>query len=274
MSTRRQAPPTHYGEVVETTRLSPTMIRIVLGGGTLDAFTPSPYTDAYINAQFVPEGAPFEVPFSREEIAEVDAAFRPRPRRYTVRSWDDEQQRLTIDFVAHGDVGYAGRWAQRCTVGDRLQFSGPGGGYRPDPEADWYLLVGDESALPAIAASMEQATPGVPCIVVAVVDGPENELALPGTADAHVHWLHRTGSLRPADLLVDTVAALDLPEGRPDVFVHGEASEVRAVRRHLLVDRAIDLDTASISPYWRRDHTDEDWRQVKSEWMAEVRQDA
>ena len=57
--------------------------------------------------------------------------------------------------------------------------------------------------------------------------------------------------------------------GRFDVFVHGEAAEVRAVRRHLVVDRQIDVGAASISPYWRRRHTDEDWRKVKRQWMAE-----
>ncbi|MEM9894121.1 MAG: siderophore-interacting protein [Actinomycetota bacterium] len=274
MALRRKTPPTNSGEVVETTRLSPTMMRVVLGGGTLDAFEPSSFTDSYVNALFLPDGAPYEVPFSRDEVAELDSELRPKPRRYTVRSWDGEKQQLTIDFVAHGDVGYAGRWAQHCGPGDRLQFNGPGGGYRPDPDADWYLMVGDESALPAIAASMEQVSEGTPCVVLAVVDSPDHELPLPTSSSIRVRWLHRSESADPADLLLGAVTALEFPSGTPDVFVHGEAGEVRGVRRHLKADRGIDVDAASISPYWRRDHTDEAWREIKSQWMADVRQDA
>ena len=57
------------------------------------------------------------------------------------------------------------------------------------------------------------------------------------------------------------------------MFVHGEASEVRAVRRHLLVERGIPREGTSISPYWRRNFTDEAWREVKADWLAEVARD-
>ena len=73
----------------------------------------------------------------------------------TVRAWDDDQRELTIDFVVHGDRGYAGPWAQRAQPGDCLQFRGPSGAYAPDPDAAWHLMAGDESALPAIGASLE-----------------------------------------------------------------------------------------------------------------------
>ena len=64
------------------------------------------------------------------------------------------------------------------------------------------------------------------------------------------------------------------PGGTPDVFVHGEAAEVRAVRRHLLGDRGIRRAGTSISPYWRRTMTDEAWREVKAAWLAEQELDA
>jgi NADPH-dependent ferric siderophore reductase len=86
-------------------------------------------------------------------------------------------------------------------------------------------------------------------------------------------WLHRSGAEQPGDLLVDAVAALDWPAGRADVFVHGEAGEVRTVRRHLIAERGIDRETASISPYWRRGQDDEAWRQVKNQWIADQEAD-
>ncbi len=258
-----------YGEVQTVERLTPGMVRIVLGGGDLDGFESTGFTDEYVNASFVPDGAPYQVPFGPGDLDGVDAEHRPKPRRYTVRSWDGEQRRLTIDFVVHGDVGHAGRWAQRATPGDRLQFKGPGGGYAPDPSAGWHLLVGDESALPAIAVSLERLRPGARAIALVVVDDADNEQPISSPGDVDLVWLHRADSPKPDELLVDAVAALEFPAGQPDVFVHGEAGEVRAVRRHLLVDRGLDVSGFSISPYWRRDHDDESWRAVKSEWLAE-----
>ena len=258
-----------YAEVVRTEQLSPSMIRVVLGGGTLDRFLPSPATDAYVNARFVPEGSPVTVPFDAATLEDVAVEHRPRPRRFTIRRWDDAQQLLAIDFVAHGDVGYAGSWAQRAAPGDRLQFDGPSGSYIPDSSVDWHLLVGDESALGAIGATLEQLPSGRRALVFAVVDGPDHEIDLPTTADATIVWLHRCTASDPDSLLADTVESAEFPSGTFDVFVHGEAAEVRAVRRHLLADRGVDRDTASISPYWRRDHTDEAWRAVKRQWLAE-----
>ncbi len=263
-----------YGVVQSVERLTPGMVRIVLGGGELSELESTGFTDQYINASFVPQGAPYDVPFDPADLEGIDADLRPRPRRYTVRAWDPTRHELTLDFVTHGDVGYAGRWAIRAQPGDRLQFRGPSGGYAPDPAAAWHLFVGDESALPAIAASLEGLRPGARAIALLVVDGADHELELTSPGDVDVVWLHRQDSPRPEDLLADAVAAIHFEPGPVDVFVHGEAGEVRAVRRHLLVDRGIDVDNASISPYWRRDYDDEGWRATKAQWLADQAADA
>jgi NADPH-dependent ferric siderophore reductase len=260
------------GTVVSKEWLTPNMVRIVLAGEGMSSFTPKEFTDQYIICQFPPKGAPYSVPFGAE-IDQVDPALRPRARRYTVRAWDPQQRHLTVDFVTHGDEGYAGPWAQRAEPGDQLMFRGPGGDYRPDPGADWYLMAGDESALPGIAASLDVLPVGRRAVVVVVVDSPDHEVALSSPADLDVTWLHRKGSTDPAALLPATVAALPWHAGRVDVFVHGEAGEVRATRAHLIAARGVDRDAASISPYWRRDHDDEAWRAIKREWFAEQDRD-
>ncbi len=263
-----------YAEVHEVIELSPTLLRVVLTGGTLDQFEASPATDAYINAQFLPETSPVTVPFEPEDLEGLDPSLRPRPRRFTIRRWDPVQRQLSIDFVVHGEDGYAGSWAKRAQPGDRLQFKGPGGSYRPSPDVDWHLFVGDESALGAIGASLESLPSDARAIVFAVVDGAEHEIDLPSDADVTVFWLHTQSSDAPETLLPRAVAEAVFPDGDFDVFVHGEAAEVRAVRRHLVAERGIDPDSASISAYWRRQHTDEDWRRVKRDWMADQSQDA
>lgn len=263
-----------YAEVANVKQLSPSLVRITLRGGTLDQFESSPATDAYINARFVPAESPLTVPFEPEDVASLAPEHRPRPRRFTIRRWEPTSQELAIDFVTHGDTGFAGSWAQRARPGDRLQFSGPGGSYRPSPDVDWHLFAGDESALGAIGASLEQLPAGARALAFVVVDGPEHEIELPTNATVDVVWLHRSTAIDPEALLPDAVAAARFPNGSFDAFVHGEAGEVRAVRQHLKVDRNVDVSAESISPYWRRQHTDEAWRAVKRQWLTEQAQDA
>jgi len=262
-----------YAEVKTVERLSPAMVRIVFGGGELADFEMVEATDAYINARFVPVDSPVQVPFDAEDIEDLEPALRPRPRRFTVRRWDPEHFELTVDFVAHGDVGYAGSWAQRAEPGDRLQFTGPSGSYRPGDELDWHLFVGDESALPAIGASLEALPAGKRAEVIVVVDDASCEIDLPTAGDARITWVHRAGADDIEAVLPDAVARHEFPTGSYDVFVHGEAAEVRAIRKHLLSSRDIDPDLVSLSPYWRRTLTDEAWRAVKKDWIAEQASD-
>ena len=101
-----------------------------------------------------------------------------------------------------------------------------------------------------------------------VCDGAEHELMLESAATLDLAWVHRG-----ARSIESVVAALDFPGGTPQVFVHGEADEVRAVRRHLVLDRGLDATTMSASPYWRHGMTDEQWRSVKREFTAAMNAD-
>ena len=132
-----------FGEVVQKIQLTPTMVRVVLGGQGLDDYEPLPFTDEYIAGLFVPDGSPLTVPFNADEAKALEPEHRPRNRHYTVRGWNPENRTMDIDFVVHGDEGYAGSWAVNAQIGDKLQFLGPGGGYAPDPDAAWHLMVGD-----------------------------------------------------------------------------------------------------------------------------------
>src|SRR6202012_1734529 len=124
------------------------LTRIVFGGEGLDGFEAGEFADNYVKLQFPRAGAPEDE--------------RPKVRTYTVRDWDAEAGLLTIDFVVHGDEGIAGPWAAAGRVGGTPGLRGPGGGYAPDPAADWHLLAGDASVIPAISASLPRIPAGVP----------------------------------------------------------------------------------------------------------------
>jgi NADPH-dependent ferric siderophore reductase len=232
--------------VVETVWLTPGMVRIVVGGPGLEGFAVGSFTDHYVKCR-----------------------FGDKTRSYTVRGWDPDRAQLTLDFVVHEDRGIAGPWAARARPGDMLQLSGPGGAYAPSALGDWHLLVGDDAALPAIAASLSRIPPGVPAFAVVEVDGPEHHQPLQSPGELEVIWLHRSaGPGEDPSLQLEAVKRLDLPIGSGQAFVHGEATTVRLVRRHLLVERGLPTDCLSASGYWKLRRTDEEWRAEKRDWMA------
>jgi len=257
-----------HARVRSATRLTPSMVRVVLGDGDLDRFEMPDDTDTYVNVAIPPAGAPYGGVFDPRQVREEHPDAPPARRRYTVRSWDDAAKELTLDFVVHGTDGVAGPWAAAVAEGDVLVFEGPGSGYRPDPEADWHLLVGDESALPAIAASLEAVPEGALAVVRLLCDGPDHEIALTTPGELDLEWLHRNGDEDDVDLLVESLRTLAFPRGRVHAFVHGEADEIRAIRRHLLADRGLERGDMSCSPYWRRTMADEAWRRVKRDFVA------
>ncbi|MBP0457241.1 siderophore-interacting protein [Streptomyces montanisoli] len=267
---RRKAPKAHEARVVRTERLTPHMVRIVVGGEGLASVACGEFSDHYVKVLFAAEGVTYPEPFDMARIREEFPREQwPATRTYTVRAWDPDALEMTLDFVVHGDEGLAGPWAARAVPGDTVRFLGPGGGYTPDPEADWHLLAGDESALPAIAAALERVPSGVPVHAFVEIEeaAEEQKVACPDGVD--VTWLHRGG--RPVgEAVVAAVRGLDFPAGAVHAFVHGEAAFVKDLRRHLRHERQVPRERLSVSGYWRQGHTDEAWRAVKREWNAAV----
>ncbi|MFE0106837.1 siderophore-interacting protein [Streptomyces sp. NPDC059009] len=264
----RKAPKAHEAQVVRTERLTPHMQRVTLTGDGLAAFAAGDCTDHYVKLLFPIEGVTYPEPFDIQRIREEFPRDQwPVTRTYTVRSWDAETRELALDFVIHGDAGLAGPWARDVRPGATIRFLGPGGGYAPEAGADWHLLAGDESALPAIAAALEALPQGARAYAFIEVEGPEEEQKI--TTDAEVVWLHRGG--RPVgEALVEAVRALDFPAGTPQAFVHGEAGFVKELRRYLRVEREIPREHLSISGYWRLGHNEDGWQASKREWNAQV----
>ncbi|MET7473927.1 siderophore-interacting protein [Streptomyces sp. NPDC005648] len=259
----------HSAQVVRTERLTPHMQRVVLGGEELAGFTADTCTDHYVKLLFPPaEGVTYPEPFDMERIREqLPREQWPVTRTYTVRAFDPESLELTLDFVVHGDEGLAGPWAARVQPGETVRFMGPGGAYAPDLSADWHLFAGDESALPAIARSLESLPGGAVAHAFIEVSGPEEEQKI--DSDVEVVWLHR-GDRPVGDLLAQTVRALEFPEGRMHAFVHGEAHFVKELRQLLRVELQIPREDLSISGYWRLGHNEDGWQASKREWNARI----
>jgi NADPH-dependent ferric siderophore reductase len=263
----------HRARVKRVEQLTPHMVRVVLSGDGLALFATRGLTDHYIKMLFPVPGVAHPDPFDVQTIrAEFPREQWPRTRTYTVRSWDPESGELSVDFVLHGDEGVAGPWAARAEPGDEIAFMGPGGDYAPDAHADWHLLAGDESALPAIAAALEQLPAGARAHAFIEVDSPLEEQKLASPGEAEITWLHR-GGRRVGDALVQAVTEFEFPGGTPQAFVHGEAGFVKELRRLLLLERAVPRDRLSISGYWRAGHDEDGWQASKRDWNRQVEQE-
>lgn len=247
-------------------RIAPHVVRVVLGGKEIRALDLGTDTDHYVRLVFPHPEATYPDPFDLRTAREVLPRARwPRTRTYTVRSWDPEAGELAIDFVCHGEDGLAAPWAARARPGEEVLFLGPGGGYAPDPTADWHLLVGDESAFPAISVALERLPSSATARVLVEVDSAADEQQLATTADTEVVWVHRDGG-GAADGLVNALRAMTFPRGTVDAFVHGEANAVKELRRLLRIDRGLAREQLSISGYWRRGNDEDGWQAAKAGW--------
>jgi len=247
-------------EVVDREDLTPHLRRITLAGEDLGEFS-SAAPDDHIKLFFPTEsnGAPV-VPTHGPQGLEFPAD-QPRPvaRDYTPRRFDAGAGRLVVEFVLHGD-GPAARWAAAAAPGAQIVQAGPRGSRVFSDDFEWYLLAGDETALPAIARRLEELPAGARAMVIAEVADAAEELALDSRADVELTWLHRGGA-EPGttSLLHDAVRALELPPGEGFAWAAAEAEAARSLRRHLREERGLPKEWTRITGYWRRgvaDHHD------------------
>ena len=220
-------------EVVEATDLGPHMRRIVLGGTSLDGFSYEPGQDVMLV---------------------LSGGERPLSRRYTIRGFDPRAKTLELNVVAHGVHGPGAEWASSTQPGDRINGVGPRGKIFVDRDAEWHLWLGDESAAPGSLHMLESLPQNVPGQALLEIPTPTDELA---TSSEGVTWLYR-GDL-PAiqsSMLVDAIAAAELPEGRGHVYIAGEVQIVAAVLRAALA-RGLDSEQISPKAYWGRGKSNE-----------------
>ncbi len=266
---RRQDPV--VAQVVRAARLTPGLVRLVVGGPGMATFEPPVHTDSYVKLVFAPPGPRPLLADGRVDLAAVRAAAGPdevRLRAYTVRQFDPATRELTLDVVVHGEEGVAGPWAAAVRPGDEVLLLGPGGAWTPDPSADAHMLIGDSSALPAVAVALERLPRHAAGHALIEVARADERLDLVHPPAVRLQWVLTRGA--PGTALVEAVRALPWPAGRLEAFVHGEAGAVRALRHHLRVERGLPRESLSISGYWRLGMDDEGWRRSKREWTEQL----
>lgn len=255
----------HFRElrVVSTEAIGPSMRRVHLLGQDLGRYASG---GLHVRLLFPPEGRVPVWPKAGPAALPIwpDGEDTLRTRVYTIRSVDPEAGRLAVDVVLHDPPGTGCRWARTAQPGDRVGMLGPGGG--DVPKAAWVLVLGDESALPAIARSLEEMAPDRRGSVFIEVDGPSDEMPLVHPEGVSLRWLHRQGrQAGSTSLLIDAARSVDWPDER-DVFVWAgaEFETFKEIRRFCRKDRGLKTKQHLVVAYWRRGQ-DQDTAERKSD---------
>jgi NADPH-dependent ferric siderophore reductase len=187
----------------------------------------------------------------------------PVLRSYTIRRFDTSRNEIDVDFVVHEGAGPASKWATTAKAGDEIEFLGPGSKKIVDMSADWCLLVGDMSALPAIAANVEvmpRDTRGY-VVVEIVQEADRQELAAPPGLE--VHWVLRPDAHSADSRLLETIKMLPWLQGEAGVWLAGELSAVRQIKQYFKDVRHVESKRMYASSYWQFGSTDEQHRANK-----------
>jgi NADPH-dependent ferric siderophore reductase len=176
---------------------------------------------------------------------------RPAMRDYTPRAFDTVAGTLTIDFAVH-EAGPATTWAMAARPGDTIQIGGPRGSAVVADDFDWYLLIGDETALPAICRRLEELRAGVPVIALLAVDSAEDEIAMPERTALDVSWTRRSESGDDTARLIALIDEHPRPTGDGYVWIAGESSVARAVRGYVIETLGHPREWTKAAGYWTR----------------------
>lgn len=247
----------HRARATAVRPITPHMVRVTFEAASF-ADVPPGAPDQYVKVFFpqpgqdeprLPETGSDVMSWYRTYLAMPDDV-RPPMRTYTVRAHRPESAEIDVEFVLHGDSGPASAWAARVTPGDRVAFLGPHGLYDVPDGTDWQLLVGDETALPAIGAILERLPAGTRASAYIEVSEREERQTFETRGAVEVHWLLR-GERPMGEALLDAVRAASFPGGAPYAWVSGEAGVVKLVRRHLVREREVDKRRICFAGYWR-----------------------
>lgn len=174
---------------------------------------------------------------------------RPIARAYSVRRYDSESRELDVDFVLHGH-GVAADWARRARPGDPIHIAGPGKTQSLPAGCDWFLVAGDDTAIPAIARLLEE----LPCdargqvLIDVAEDDHRQELTAPEGIE--ISWIPRhTGTRHP---LLNAIRGVNWHDNEPFAWLAGEQAEVQKTRRFLVKERGVPKSDIDFTGYWKR----------------------
>ncbi|PKR59713.1 siderophore-interacting protein [Thalassospira lohafexi] len=238
--------------------VTPDMLRVTLGGDGMASF-PEDQASAYVKLIFPIEGD------------EKDRVLR---RTYTIRHdrMTDQGREVDIDFVMHGESddgtdhgGPASNWAVNCQPGDMITIGGPGPKKLVDTTADWFLIVGDMTALPAVSVNLETLPADARGYAVIEIHSEADMQDLVKPENITIEWVINPTPGTQNTALSDIVKRLPWHDGRPSVWAACEFTSMKELRSYFRNDRNLGKDDFYISSYWKLGMNEDKHKVIKSE---------
>lgn len=253
--------------VLRTARLSPGWMRVTLGGGDIHRFAHMGY-DQWVRL-FLPIGGDAgleRVPAKANKVLgylrflRIPDGERPVMRNYSVRAHRaataDAGAEIDVDFVLHGSAedgtsGPASRWAETCAPGDHVLVIDEGLCFNPARGVQRVVLVGDETALPAIASICASLPASATGTVIVEAQTANDALDFPHPTGLEVRRIVRSDADAPGVPALEELRQLALPAEPFHAWIAGEQALASGARRLLVGERGVERDRVSFTGYWR-----------------------
>ena len=232
-------------DVIRSAYVTPHMLRVTLGGENI-ATLPEDQASAYVKLIF-PQ----------------PAEARPLMRTYTIRQ--QRKDEIDIDFMIHDEAGPASGWAQTTRPGDRILVGGPGARKLINPDADWFVLAGDMTALPAISGNIELLPENARGYAVIEVLDERDIQDLPKPAGFDIHWVVNPKPDSSRSVILERLQQLPRLEGEPSVWIACEFSNMRQLRQEFKQERETPKSHLYISSYWKMGSSEDQHKLAKRE---------
>jgi NADPH-dependent ferric siderophore reductase len=236
-------------DVLNVLRISPHFVRVTLGGAQLDGFVSASFDDHFKLMLPADAHSALVLPaFGANGPQWPAAGVRPVMRDFTPRFHDPVKRELDVEFALHGE-GPASEWAAQAAKGQSVGVGGPRGSFIIPVDYDWHLLIGDETALPAISRRLEELPRGAVAMAVVLTEDAADRRVFHTNANVTEQWVSS------AEELISTVRQLQLPAGEGFGWAAGEAKTIASVRQVLTGTHGMQKDHLRTAAYWKRGAT-------------------
>lgn len=225
--------------------ISPHLRRITLAGKQLTGF-PNDETGGYIKLIF-----------------NDSRYYKPLMRTYTIRNTRIEELEIDVDFVLHDDGGPASLWAKHVQAGSTVEITGPGPKKLASPTADWFLFVGDMTALPAICVNLEQLPADARGVAVLEVISESDIQPIRKPSNIAIKWIVNSTPGLNTEILVDAVTALPWRAGNPAIWTACEFKAMKKLRNFYVKEKGINRKAFYISSYWKHGVSEDEHKVIK-----------
>lgn len=239
------------GEVINRRSITPSMIRILIGGEDVKNFASSQKADEWARLVFPHKDTGNVVlpVFTGAGWSTPEGALPCESRPYSIRGWDASEGTIIVDFVTH-EGGIASTWAKNAVVGCQIGIGPAGGRYEPPDDRNWTLLLCDVTGLPAASRIIEEYPRGHRLLASIEIPDASDRQSLQTDADLTLSWHESFRADTQCTRLCEIARSVELPTGNGYIWIAGEASAVSDCRKYFRDTAGIEKNRIVSVGYW------------------------